>query len=248
MFYYYDSNGVRVGPYALLQLRRLASLGLIVEETIIEAPPNQRKFLAREMQELEFSNNFNSEPPRGAEMQIELNGVMTTVTKEQLEALVKKGRVQPDTTIFVGGKRFPASAIRGIGFRPAVPPPIPASQIPRTNEKHLEFEQFLTSKNKIILGVGSALVALALFIILVVAVDRFMPPEDYFDDLGPQVVDSIKRDYFWRSDRRAAASRAREAIRRSKAIYNAKLEEKMREIKEESRKRQKAMDYWRYGR
>jgi len=50
-------------------------------------------------------------------MQIELNGVMTTVTKEQILALAANGTIHPETIIIVDGtKQYKAAQIKGIAF------------------------------------------------------------------------------------------------------------------------------------
>ncbi|MDR1491940.1 MAG: GYF domain-containing protein [Planctomycetaceae bacterium] len=50
-------------------------------------------------------------------MQIELNGVVTTVTKERLLELAAKGELRPDSIITVDGtKKYKASQVKGLDF------------------------------------------------------------------------------------------------------------------------------------
>ncbi|MDR1491942.1 MAG: DUF4282 domain-containing protein [Planctomycetaceae bacterium] len=77
-------------------------------------------------------------------IQIALNGVMTTVTKEQVYSLVKRGQIRPDMIIYVDGQPLKASQIKGLGLGNSTPPlpPLPPDMQLNANEPVISEEQY----------------------------------------------------------------------------------------------------------
>ncbi|MGL4943774.1 MAG: hypothetical protein ACRC46_11355 [Thermoguttaceae bacterium] len=128
-WFYTDANGQKQGPVNNAQLVALVKQGIIAQETIVENEQG-KSAPARKVKGLVFPEtptNLVESAKVSMSIQVEINGVLTSVTKQQLFDLAAQGVLQQDSVIDINGKKGAASKIKGLVFgSQAMPQPAQA--------------------------------------------------------------------------------------------------------------------------
>ena len=93
------------------------------------------------------------------------------VNPAQLKALVAAGEIVPETILETGGRRLPASKIKGLSFPAPVPPPVPPAEpapaARNTSEESDHFTRLLRSRSVTLEKEGNGFFVLAAALVLI---------------------------------------------------------------------------------